>query len=473
MFYMSYALLLLAISLMFFGRQNDNNLFFLLAVVFSLRLITIIRIPSHIIEHGDESYELQILQSIIHTGAIQPEYLTNVASYSYQYWLGLEGFLSSISILSGVEPKALLKWTGLFVGLLTILFIERFYFNIFGKRAISIPAAILVGTCPVLMQFDVHTVHQTLALTFFSFFLYTLTKRENEWSLLGILSLLCLLLTHHLTTVMFLLLIVAAFPAFFVSSVIIRKRPRFPFGRLHILLLLGAGVVAILAYDLLLPSGSGVGSSGAISIRPQSDTRPLWMAIIIITGLGALSLCGTSSFFKQLARFKRGKGCFHSRYMVLFFAGILSTCLFFAGVMMGPALPIKWRGLFYLFLFLAPFLVISLKTEFIRCEGYARKMLPIAMIFLILLPSVFLGVERDFYDTDAPYRQEDIRYNLEEWDAMGQEFHALDTGERIWGVVRGSSFIGGQGQTWYSYIRTDDTASWLSQHRGEIMVIRT
>ncbi|MDG6219975.1 MAG: hypothetical protein QCI38_00825 [Candidatus Thermoplasmatota archaeon] len=449
-------------------------------MVFALRLLTPLRTPAGILEHGDESYELQILRSIVGTGHIQPHLITNIASYNYQHWKGLEGLLSSLTVLTGISPEDLLKWSGLFMGILTIVLVERFYFNIFHDRKISISAAALVGVCPVLIQFDVHTVHQTLALVFFAFFLYATTKTGWFWSVLGVLSLVCVLLTHHLTSVMLLALIFITIPAYLVGKRFTKKDMALPFKPIYIVPLIILGVVVLYSTNL-----QGTVNFGVQSLRldasllhrlfPQSS-RPLWMIVLVILGLFVFSIVGMRIYLKMLMKMLSRKITrLETKHIILFSSGILLTIMFYGLVIVGPAFAIKWRGLYYLFLFLSPFFVIYVFMKIFSRRRQATllsRLSVYALAFLILLPSVFLGLEMDFYDQNSPYRQEDVRYNLEEWKQVGAIFYSLEYRDKVWGVARGGSFIGGQGMTWYAYINTDSTRDWMDDNVGSLVVIR-
>lgn len=190
-----------------FGKLNANKkLFLILLYIICLQLIIPIRIPNEIISnYPDSNYEYQIVKNIIETGTINLDFGT-VQAVDYVYHPTLEIITAITSLVSAINPEILLKYFGIFLNVITLFFLYKFFRKYFNEE-ISLMSLLIAGSCFRFVYFHSFTIHQSLGLMFVAIFLFYLNQVGLWNRVILIISALFIVVSHFFTNIIFIALL--------------------------------------------------------------------------------------------------------------------------------------------------------------------------------------------------------------------------------------------------------------------------
>lgn len=208
-FHLLYVSNIILISyLMLFKKLNvKKTLFLIIFYVICLQLIIPIRLPLSVASnYSDGQYEIQIVNNIIRTGAIDFNFGTGYSA-GYVYHPVLEVLSSIINFNTSLSPEIIIKYLGIFLNIFTLYFFYKFLRNYFDER-ISLISLLVGGSCFNFIYFQAFTVHQSIALLYIFIFLYSFRFEEFSYKLILLSSILMITLSHHFSSIVFLVILV-------------------------------------------------------------------------------------------------------------------------------------------------------------------------------------------------------------------------------------------------------------------------
>jgi hypothetical protein len=458
-----------------------------------------LRTPDNILEGPDTNYELQIVDNMMSTSHIDSKIGTGEATV-YRHYPGLELIITGLSTITGIGPILLLKYFGVILGLLTIVFLERFFFTLFRDMRISVPSAFIAGLCPFLIGMNSYTIHQAIALCFLTLFLWSGTQEGIKWKLISLIALFGIVVSHHLTTyilifiIMIMIFTVVLFKyilKFQTEELIKRQTIKF-FG---LIVLIGSLIVLIFSPQIMIRTisqlvtdiTSNIFSPSAYSFAVVSPTgvKPLWIVLLETIGFLTFGLLVIISYFKVLRRkeVRISPILSYATAGLIIFVGFLLVWI--SGL--SYAKEVQWRGLIYLYIFTSPLFIVLLQdihlykpriSKMKSREKALKKTMPIIIVALLIFVSsnsIYHGIGPSKYDIDAPYTYSDLRLNLEQWQASGAHARNHEELDYSWGVRLAWEQVGGYGQRIILPLRIpaeSNLSAWIESHDDQYFYLR-
>lgn len=443
---------------------------FFLFIILCLRLVDNIRTSETVLYYPDLNYESQIIENILSFGHIDTSGLTGTAKI-YVYYPALELLLANLNLISGIEPTLLLKFFGSFLGLLTIVFIERFYFRLFKSARISVPAAFFTGLCPLMISFGSYTIHQPLALLFFSIFLWTITRITGcsvKWFSISLLSVFIIVISHHLSTYILILFLILVIAFTLIYKLIFRIEINKLLNRYQLFVFTFLLIVVVTAVILYTPPpieyylqryhkelSQNIFLIESYTTEPvvPKGIKPEWMVYLDVIGFAVFSLF-LIEFSKCILRKNK-----EFLTIILFATSGISIFAFFMvmevfNVVIGS---IGGRSIIYFYFFTTPLFIVFirnlssskwLKHFFKTWKVIGQKSLRISIIILLFLPTVtaiYHGEHPMMYDSTASYSARDVRLPQRQWQSAAEFSKDKDELNWSWGVSIAWSYVGGLG----------------------------
>jgi hypothetical protein len=477
--------------------------FIIIAYVTLLFVLLCLRIVSHIVTSPniligpDTKYELQIINNIKGSGHLLTGTFTGEAT-AYKYYPATEIHILSISLFTGIESTYLLKYMGALLGILFIIFVERFFFQLFKEKSLSFASAVIVGFCPFLVGMNSYTIHQSYGLIFLALFLWSFMHTGVRWRVISVISIVGMITSHALTTYIFILICSLVL----INSLVVSKRFKTSFrkviGRGRPIFLVVVLCSSFLYLLLLTPpimwrvftkiySGimGNIFSPSKYTLSTISPTyvKPTWIIAVEIFGFvvyGILILFMVSWLFKTRKRNVAHALSFAGVGLVVFmiFLLIWVTGLEFAK-------EVQWRGLIYLYLFTAPFFIIAIRkiSQFlyrsvdIRLPTALKHPTVLIILIIIITPtclnSVYHGVNPTIYDQDVPLTYGDYRLPQDQWLAVASFAAPHDDLNFSFGVRLSWEYVGSYGRKHIIPLNyTDNLLEWSHNNSGKYVFLR-
>lgn len=486
-------LLVLAIAAFFLLKGLENApwleiLPLLLIVTLSFRLISIVRVPYPVLFGPDLNFELQIVRQTQLVGRIPETSLTGAANY-YSHFPGLELLISVMSIATQADPRALLKLVGTFVGLLTVILVACAYRNVTGERGFAVVAASLGGLSPMFVAFDTYTVHPTLADVFIAAIFLCLYRRAPTAAFAGlaIVGFTTLVMTHSWLPIVFFLILVGLFMAQKVDASVSGSHENV---RVSFLAFSFVAIVAWIAYvaaTMVATYGTYYYSIMAVYVSPEislshvspTGVKPGWLVGMTYLGFVSFAL---STFVGIVASIRARD----PKHRVLLSVGTVTLAI-------STSLMSMWilgfeqvgdlfnRNLILLYLFAAPLAVLGvIKLKSLRPFGgklWRGRFLAFGLLFTMLLPSVYYGVDPMFYDRSSRLIDEDVRLGLNEWQSTGVFVAGHVSDEKVYGLRLAYIYVSGYAAKEVETVgektfRDSNILAWASTKSGSILVAR-
>jgi hypothetical protein len=486
-------LLVLAIAAFFLLKGLENApwleiLPLLLIVALSFRLISIVRVSYPILFGPDLNHELQLVRRILSAGRIPETPVTGSANY-YRFFPGLELLISVVSIATQADPIVLLKYFGTFVGLLAVILVACAWRNVTGDRGFSIVAAFLAGLSPMFVAFDTYTVHPMLADIFIAVIFLCLYRRAPTAAFAGlaIVGFIALVVTHSWLPIVLFVILVGVFIAQKVDASVpgSYRSVRAPF--LAFMIVAIAAWVAYMATAMVEIYGDYYSSIGALYLSPEislfhvtpTGAKPGW--VVGLTYLGGMSFA--LSVFVGIVAIIRARDPKHRLLLWLGTASLVTCSSLMSIWMLGfkSVGDLFNRNLTLVYFFAAPLAVLGVtRLKSLRPSGgkpWRGRFLAFGLLFTMLLPSVYYGVDPMFYDRSSRLIEEDVRLGLNKWQSVGVFVAGHVSGEKVYGVRLAYTYVSGYagkevvvvvGRTF----RGSDILSWASTKSGSILVAR-
>jgi hypothetical protein len=401
----------------------------------------------------------------------------------------LETLIVMSSAILGTSLDGTLKYAGPFFGVLTIAFLYGF-FRSFLQSKESVLSAFLAGSCFWFIGFDARTLHQSLALAFFSLALYSLTKTGSSWRTLTILSIFGIVATHEFTAVM-----TSAFFVIVAVAILVLSRSRLirpgaveremmnapPL--MIILTFTQLTFVAVFFFANMLTLGVNVfrillgGYTTTIQSLLVPTKEAIGYRVIEVVGITAFAVTFCIGFLEVL----RKRGILEYKRLVPYAtAGVLILLLGVLGFWKFSVADtdLLYRGFIYVYFFGAPMALFAIFEVTSKSKGSFRKGIAVALICVIVLAGAYTNYPRYFHDNHAPWNAEDVRFPLFQWKSAGEFAEkCIPQGVTVWGVRLAFDYVGGYADRniqRINYNSTSTLSQWVSTHTspGDIIVLR-
>jgi hypothetical protein len=445
----------------------------------------------------DTKYELQIINNIKRSGHLLTGTFTGEAT-GYRHFPATEIHIQSISWLTGIESTHLLKYMGALLGIVFIIFVERFFFQLFNKRSFSIASAVIVGLCPFLVGMNSYTIHQSYGLIFLALFLWSYMHTGIQWRIVSVVSIAGIITSHSLTTYVFVLICLLILINSFIVSKRFKTSSKKIIGKDRVVFLIFILFSSFLYLILLTPpimkrvftkiyegiTGNILSPSEyTLSTISPTNVKPTWIIAVEIFGF---AIYGIFILLMVIWLFKKRK---EEVAHALSFAGvglvIFTAFLLIWIIGLEFAQEIQWRGFIYLYLFTAPFFIIALKKigEFLYKFGDIKfstslkhQIVTIILVIIITpicLNSVYHGVVPRIYDEDVPLTYGDHRLPQNQWLSAASFAAPHDNLNFSFGVRLSWEYVGSYG---YKHIipinYTDNLLEWSHNNSGKYVFLR-
>jgi hypothetical protein len=479
------AVLALSIILVRSKLRYGVQVFLVLLSMLALMVIVSLRFPEGIITNGpDMIYELQVMQNIAATGIISFNAPTSYA-LGYVFTPAQETLLVMVSMMLGTSGETVLKYAGPLFGVLTVPFLLGFYRAYLPKKEALI-AVFLAGNCFWFLQAS--TVHETLALLFFSVAIYSLTKPGVIWRFLTVLFVVAVVSTHEFTSI-----VSSAFFIFAALAIIILSRwlgfKRGPienamFKMPALMVTMTFAWLAFVAFPFfgatvafagfvigsLLTGSSHVGFP--LHAIPNSweevvgDLGVVFFAITCVLGALMMLVRREDTAYRQFLPYAGSAA-------LIFFIGLVSFFRY------QQATDLLLRGFIYVYFFAAPIALFAIlrTSSVLRGRTTLRMVTCICLIVIIVVAGVYAQYPRYTIDNTAPKNIEDVRFPLFQWQAAGYFVLEHGGGSTLWGDKIAFDYVGGYGEREVN--RLDDTlnltlSEWMSTipASGDVVVLR-
>jgi hypothetical protein len=450
-----------------------------------------LRLPEGIVSnYPDMIYEKQIIDHIVSVGRFNFSAPTTYAQ-GYAYNTMLELLIAEVSLVSGLCLENILKYLATFLGLLTIIFLFGFYENFMSKSK-AVIASFLAGSCSHFIFFCAHTVHYSLALTFFTLVLFSLTKKARIWRFLTILSIFIIVSTHHFSSIVmscYFIITTIAIPAI---TFLFKKKlwiaEKTTFGAATLFLVMSISWLLYLAFSFFNKI-INLFKNVWLDIFTKNEVVFPWAARerMIVTPFHTIGDVGVLIFLLMgiigfLLTFT-GKKIKKFRTLLPFatsgaFIFISATLVFLKYTSMTDLLT---RALDYLYFSFAPFSLFAILKISRAFRSYiSRKILSTLLICFICISALYYGyASRSYrYEYASPLDKEDVRFPLYEWKSAG--LFARDhikQAVKIWGDKIAFNYIGGYGNIDVQTLPAElniTLLNWLKTYPflGDLVVLR-
>jgi len=434
-----------------------------IAWVLVLRFMIPLRLDEGIVSnYPDMIYETQIADKILASGAVS---FQSPTTYGVDYVFNpmLELLVANLGMVLGVPLAPVLKYIGPFLGVLTVIFLLGFYRGFLDDKT-AVISVFLAASCFHFLRFDSGTVHETLALVFFSMILYSLPRAGAAWRSLSVVAAFMLVSTHFFTSVV-------AFFNFLAASALILILPGMlgrgldriqrsilglPMMMLGLVILwysyiasemlriafhLGQEVILVFMstwqaiFPLSPPSAAGV----SVWVRIVGDISVVAFALTASLGVWAIVVMKKHRAERSALPLAAASGMTFIIGLVLYTKLATTTDL----------LP---RTFIYLYFLGAPLSLLGIRELSLRggdIRGPTNRSLLIcaALIALVAIGSTYYNYPQFLYDNTSPLNFEDVRLPLEDWKSAG--LFARDhvsQNAAVWGDKIAFSFVGGYAQ---------------------------
>jgi len=433
--------------------------FCVLIWIWTLMMTIPLRLPEGIISNlPDMIYETQIIKNIIVSGRVSFNAPTTYAS-NYAFNPMLELLIAEVSMISGMGYEIILKYLGPFLGPLSIVFLFGFYKSFLSERD-AVVSSFLAGSCFHFLGFAAHTVHLSLALTFFTLLLNGLTKNTMKWIIITTLSIFMIVSTHHFSSIVgtFYFIIVSltmlAFHFLLKERFIQVEKTIF---RIAVSFLVMC--ISWLLYVTFSLFGELIKLSKTIWLilisTEQEISFPLTEKGVIYTPFhivgdvsvlvyGLLAIIGflLALTSKTLRNYKS----------ILPFAVSGAFILITAILIYSKYSPMKDllpRAFIYFYFSTAPLSLLAIQKVYSSFSQSTRKYFIVLTIILVCISAKYYGYASIsyHYDNASPLDTEDVRFPLHEWKFAG--LFVRDKVKQvagIWGDKIAFNYIGGYGE---------------------------
>jgi hypothetical protein len=492
-FHVVYLTLLVALALhLVLSAVLRRYRFALLVVIWAmvcLRLLSVTSVQYPILENTDSKYELQLVNNIIIKGHQELGQGTGSA-VAYSYFPGLETLFSVLSIVSGLPPVIFLKYAGSFLGILTAIFFRRVYRNVSKAPSIQMVSMSFAVFSPWFVPFDTYTVHPTLGFVFLAMIFLALSEPRREWSLVTNLTLASLVITHAFGSYVacFLLSTLAVekfrsktsaeLPNLGVSTALLSMSMVIlwaSFAAFNYVQLGGIALFISLFLQLLL--------APELTYAPLASTgfKPLWVVIITYAGMATFGIIALSVFVRGLLR-KESRGKAEKWFaMCGLFVFALTLVPYLVGLSFDTDL--MPRGLTYLYFLASPlvagYLLFShgpkITAAGLGFHSIRRFVLITFLIFIILTPAVYYGVQPGIYEPSAPMLPTDYRLGLTQWQTAALFATQRIPTSTLGGVRLTYDFVGALADKNVERIQLQPNQTltqWLKEHPELLVFLR-
>jgi len=465
-------------------------------VMVCFQLLIAVSVPYPIIDSTDVKFELQNVNRILSTGALQWGQGTGFAS-DYSYYPGIEIIVSVISLVSRIPQVALLKYGGSFVCVITVMFLYCTYSlvhctSLVPQGQVCGLAAALAALSPWFVSFDAFMVHQTLALVFLGMVLLSWSKhRDIGWILVALLGMAGLAITHAFTSYVFIsLLLVLGATAWMYGKNTSTGLPNLTniVGTAAVVLVAAWAIFAAINY---FPNIAGYVRaivdaellSPELTLTPVLPTgsKPMWVVALTYVGFAAYFLLAFGTFLRRILR--RNAQERTTMWLALpgflFFGALLAPYL--AGLSAGETL--MGRGLIYLYFFTAPLVAQFLGWQLtgvvprsLTFRFSRRTVLTVGLIFVILVPSVYYAVSAGIYDRSSPIiSNTDSRLSSGEWQVVADFSRERISAHVVYGVRLTFDYAGALSVKEVEILSVPVGGTlheWVQQHPGVFVFLR-
>jgi len=454
-------------------------------------LLSTASVPYPIMGERDVKFELQTVNNILSTGVVPWGQGTGFA-LDFSYFPALEIVVSSLSLVSLIPQVVLMKYAGSFLCIVTTILLLRVYSRISSKKSCGLATA-LAALSPWFVAFDASMVHQTLALLFLGVVLLSACEPIRiEWVLVAMLGMVGISITHPFTSCVLVVLLVLLKAMTWHSG----KRVSTNLPNLTKITILAAALIVLfwnffvaLAYlpnilnFLMVVSEFLVVPQltlGTLAMSQSTGVKPFWVFAVTAMGLATYFFIAVGIFLKAVVRRNAQK-----RNEVRF--ALIGFLVF--GVILVPwvtglqtSTDLQGRALIYLYFLTAPlvagFFVRQLMgvTQGSSILRLRRTSVMVALVFIILIPTVYYGVNPAHYDRTSPIvLSSDFRLSVGEWQAAADFSRMSVSAHDVYGVSLARDFIGALASKEVSFtlITGNETLrEWTQLHPGELLFLR-
>ena len=483
----------LVISTVF--EKNRFAMVTAVTVMVCFGLLSAATVPYPIIVDPDVNFGLQNVNRILSTGTVPIGQGTGYAN-DYSYFPGLEILVSTVSLVSHIPQVVLLKYGGSFVSAITVLFLYCAYSvvlstSLTAQRQVCGLAAALAALTPWFVVFDAFMNHQTLALVFLGMALFAWSKRrDRRWIVVALFGIASLAITHVTTSyVLIFLLLVLGVTALLFGKKTWEGLPNLTnvMGAITVVVLVAWSIFLAINYLPVILSYFGDITNELVfpklTLAPvlSKGVKPFWVVALTYVGFATYFFLAFGMLVRGLLR----RSVQERTTVWLALAGFIIFEVFLVPFLAGlsVAADLMGRGLIYFYFFTAPLVAQFLGWRLIGVVGRSltfrvsrRTVLAVALIFIILVPSVYYGVPPSYYDRSSPIVfNDDSRLSLGEWQAVAYFAKDRVPDPVVWGVRLAFEYVDSLGVKEVDPISIPVGGTlfgWAQQHPGVLVFLR-